>query len=149
MVGVHDDLIGDVMLQLLRVVGLHRPLVAPSGESVSASDAMALSELAQHDRLSQAELAERLKLEKSTVSRLAAGLERRGLLVRQRNSANRRYQAVELTSRGRALVDELTAMMQERHRRILRLLSSEEQCALRTGVSGLVRALRTLESGHA
>lgn len=146
MVDRHGDLIGDVMAQLLRAIGLHRPLATPSGESVSLSDAMALAELGQHGCLSQRELAEALWLEKSTVSRLVGGLERRGLLARQRHTANRRYQVVELTSRGRTLVEELAALMRNRHQHILNLLSDHEQEALRVGVGGLVRALRALDA---
>lgn len=140
------DLIGDVLAQLLRAIGLHRPLVTPSGDSMSLSDAMALSELHANSGLSQQDLAERLRLEKSTVSRLVLGLERKGWLTRRRAGPNRRYQVVELTLAGRTLVDEIIALMRERHDRLLRLLSVDERDALRTGINGLVRAMHTLDN---
>jgi DNA-binding MarR family transcriptional regulator len=52
---------------------------------------------------SQQDLAARLHLEKSTVSRMAAGLEQRGLVVRERDPGNRRLYRLRLTERGAEL----------------------------------------------
>jgi DNA-binding MarR family transcriptional regulator len=69
-----------LLLLLLRVVS---PAAVPGGEAarpapVSASEARALTELLAARGIAQGQLAALLGLEKSTVSRLAAGLECKG-----------------------------------------------------------------------
>ena len=91
--------------------------------------------------LTQGELGRRLWLEKSTVSRLVVGLERRGWMVRRRDAANRRFVRVELTDRGRELTAELSSFMTDRHRRILAELTDAERDALRIGITALSRAV--------
>jgi DNA-binding MarR family transcriptional regulator len=68
--------------------------------SVSLSQAFALHELSAAGAMSQGELAERLHLDKSTASRMAAALERRGLLLRERDPGNRRLYRLRLTCEG-------------------------------------------------
>lgn len=142
------DLIEEVMLQLVRSLGLHRPLSLPSGAEVSLSEGSALWVLAAAGEapLTQGELGRSLWLEKSTVSRLIAGLERRGWVVRRRDAANRRFVRVELTDRGRELSAELSRFMNDRHRRILAGLTDTERDALRVGISALSRAVEA--AGH-
>ena len=74
----------------------------PRRVRASASEVFALAELTEAGPLSQQQLGERLGLEKSTTSRLAAGLERRGWLERVRDPANRRYYRLALTPAGAA-----------------------------------------------
>jgi DNA-binding MarR family transcriptional regulator len=79
-----------------------RPDEVLPGHDVSLSQVFALHELDTGAPLSQNELARRLRLEKSSVSRLAAELERKGLLVRERDPDNRRLYRLRLTDAGRA-----------------------------------------------
>jgi DNA-binding MarR family transcriptional regulator len=137
------DVLEELLTELVHAMGLHRPLTTPSGQALSLSEALALSSLAEAAPLSQRELAERLRLEKSTVSRLVAGLERRGCVVRQRDPANRRLYQVTLTGPGRGLVRGLRAAMRERHRRLLSALTSGEREAMETGLRAVVRVLDT------
>ena len=65
------------------------------------SEVFALGELAEASSLSQRDLGVRLGLEKSAVSRLAAGMEERGWLSREREPANRRLYRLSLTEQGR------------------------------------------------
>lgn len=134
------------MVQLIRSLGLHRPLVLPGGAALSVSEVAAFWVLAGADAgpLTQAELGRRLWLEKSTVSRLIAGLERRGWVVRRRDDANRRFVRVELTDRGRDLSAELTTFMSDRHRRIEAELTAAEREALRVGIAALTRAMEAV-----
>jgi DNA-binding MarR family transcriptional regulator len=91
--------------------------------------------------VSQQELAERLRLEKSTVSRLVAGLEVRGLLVRERDPANRRFVRLSLTPAGQRLHVDLARAMHERQGAVLAAMTPSERAALQTGLVGLLRVL--------
>ena len=79
-----------------------QPGIVAGWPAVSASEARALAELVTARGLAQGELAGLLGLEKSTVSRLAAGLERKGWIRRGRDEDNQRYVRLYLTPEGRA-----------------------------------------------
>ncbi|HEY6480868.1 MAG TPA: MarR family winged helix-turn-helix transcriptional regulator [Streptosporangiaceae bacterium] len=159
---VDDTELERLLTQLLRVVS-----PAPAGESpgpapaaggsdasvlpddllqaglpaVSASEARALIELISARGIAQGELAGLLGLEKSTVSRLAAGLERKGWVRRGRDGENQRYVRLYLTPEGRAVAVRVWGAWQSRQARILGALSAEERAGLSAGLRGLVRGL--------
>jgi DNA-binding MarR family transcriptional regulator len=108
---------------------------------VSASEARALIELISARGIAQGELAGLLGLEKSTVSRLASGLERKGWVRRGRDGANQRYVRLYLTPEGRAVAVQVWGAWQSRQARILGALSAEERAGLSAGLRGLVRGL--------
>lgn len=117
---------------------------APVGEplpAVSASEARALIELVAARGIAQGELAGLLGLDKSTVSRLAAGLERKGWLRRGRDEANQRYVRLYLTPQGRDVAGRVWQAWQSRQARILATLSADERAGLSAGLGGLVRGL--------
>jgi DNA-binding MarR family transcriptional regulator len=129
-------------------VGTHNGLPSDSSLSaseplpaVSASEARALIELVSARGIAQGELATVLGLDKSTVSRLAAGLERKGWLRRGRDEANQRYVRLYLTPEGRDVASRLWRAWQSRQARILAALSADERAGLSTGLGGLVRGL--------
>ena len=109
--------------------------------AVSASEARALIELVTARGIAQGELGNLLGLEKSTVSRLAAGLERKGWIRRGRDEGNQRYVRLYLTQEGRAVAAQLWQAWQSRQARILASLSAEERAGLSAGLRGLVRGL--------
>ena len=109
--------------------------------AVSASEARALIELISARGIAQGELAGLLGLEKSTVSRLAAGLERKGWVRRGRDGENQRYVRLYLTPEGRAVAVRVWGAWQSRQARILGALSAEERAGLSAGLRGLVRGL--------
>jgi DNA-binding MarR family transcriptional regulator len=109
--------------------------------AMSASEARALIELASARGIAQGELAAALRLDKSTVSRLAAGLERKGWLRRGRDEANQRYVRLYLTPEGAQLASRVWQAWQSRQARILASLSSDERAGLVAGLGGLVRGL--------
>jgi DNA-binding MarR family transcriptional regulator len=169
-VGVVNDSVDDAELerlltQLLRVVSpapAGEPLVParaaggsdagvpPAGNAdigdnglpaVSTSEARALIELISARGIAQGELAGLLGLEKSTVSRLAAGLERKGWVRRGRDGDNQRYLRLYLTPEGRGVAVQVWGAWQSRQARILGALSPEERAGLSAGLRGLVRGL--------
>jgi DNA-binding MarR family transcriptional regulator len=114
----------------------------PAGSpAVSASEARALTELLAAHGIAQGQLAALLGLEKSTVSRLAAGLESKGWIRRGRDEQNHRYVRLYLTPQGRAVADRLWQAWQSRQERILAGLTAEERAGLALGLRGVVRGL--------
>jgi len=109
--------------------------------AVSASEARALIELLAARGIAQGQLAALLGLEKSTVSRLAAGLERKGWLRRGRDEENQRFVRLYLTPEGRVIAAQVWQAWQSRQARILAGLSAEERAGLAAGLRGLVRGL--------
>jgi DNA-binding MarR family transcriptional regulator len=159
-----DTELARLLTQLLRVVspaltaaapgaepagGADTALTQPSGvprdaagfPPVSGSEARALIELVAARGLAQGELAGLLGLEKSTVSRLAAGLERKGWIQRGRDEENQRYVRLYLTPEGRAVAARIWQAWNSRQARILAALSQEERAGLSSGLRGLVRGL--------
>jgi len=126
---------------LLRGVGPADPQPTAPGPTVSHSEARALFELLATHGIAQGELTGLLGLEKSTISRLAAGLERKGWVKRGRDTANQRYVRLQLTPEGRAVAVRVWRGWQDRQGRILRALSERERAGLAIGLGGLVRAL--------
>ena len=131
-----------------RAYAVRSPSMTPRGEAVamavppvSASEARALIELISARGIAQGELAGLLGLEKSTVSRLAAGLERKGWVRRGRDEGNQRYVRLYLTPQGRAVAVQVWGAWQSRQARILGALSAEERTGLSAGLHGLVRGL--------
>jgi DNA-binding MarR family transcriptional regulator len=108
---------------------------------VSGSEARALIELVQARGIAQGELAGLLGLEKSTVSRLAAGLERKGWVRRGRDEGNQRYVRLYLTAEGGVVAARLWDAWQSRQARILGALTADERAGLSAGLRGLVRGL--------
>ncbi|WP_421732581.1 MarR family winged helix-turn-helix transcriptional regulator [Cellulomonas sp.] len=120
-----------------------------AGVRLSMSETFALGELAAAGALSQQDLAARLGLEKSTVSRLAAGMETRGWLRRERQTDDRRLYRLELTAEGRDVADRVGAELREHHRHLLAGLSADERHALAVGLGALVRQLDAEHARHA
>jgi DNA-binding MarR family transcriptional regulator len=124
-----------------RVAGRSGDDAPPVDPPVSASEARALIELISARGIAQGELAGLLGLEKSTVSRLAAGLERKGWVRRGRDEENQRYVRLYLTPQGRTVAVQVWGAWQSRQARILGSLSAEERTGLTAGLRGLLRGL--------
>ncbi len=110
-------------------------------QAVTSSEARALIELVAARGIAQGELAGLLGLDKSTVSRLAAGLERKGWVSRGRDEDNQRYVRLYLTPQGGQVAARVWQAWQSRQARILAALSAEERAGLAAGLGGLVRGL--------
>jgi DNA-binding MarR family transcriptional regulator len=91
--------------------------------------------------IAQVELAGLLGLEKSTVSRLAAGLEQKGWIRRGRDQGNQRYIRLYLTPDGSAIAARLLQAWESRQARIIASLTDSERAGLAAGLGGLLRGL--------
>jgi len=136
-----DDLHG-LLLDLVRSITSLHVVGAEAGGQIPLSEVLALHELDDGDGLTQQDLALRLHLDKSTVSRLVAGLEQRGLVVRERDPGNRRFVRLSLTTAGRRAHRDLAAVLHDRQREVVAAMSAAERKALRTGLTALLRAMR-------
>jgi DNA-binding MarR family transcriptional regulator len=131
-----------LLMDLVRVGGLLHADQALPGYQISLSQAFALHELDTDVPLSQGELAQRLRLEKSSASRMAADLERKAFLVRERDPANRRLYRLRLTDAGRAAHARIGAEFHDRYERWVAAMAPAEQEALLTGLAAFVRVMR-------
>ena len=144
-----ETLDGDAELGrlLIRLLGAVTPAVSgdaadPAPQlTVSASEGRALVELLAARGITQGELARLLGLEKSTVSRLAAGLEQKGWIQRGRDEGNQRFVRLYLTSDGSAIATRLLAAWQSRQARVIASLTDAERAGLAIGLGGLLRGL--------
>lgn len=85
--------------QFIRSFGLLEQTKTPCGFSLSLSQVFALQEL-ENRTLTVTELAEKLELERSSVSRLVDGLVKGGFVQRELNESNRREVILSLTEKG-------------------------------------------------
>lgn len=135
-------------MDLVRVTGLLQPDQTAPGHTLSMSQAFALHELDTGVPLSQRDLAQRLRLEKSTVSRLVADLESRGLLTRERDPDNRRVYRLQVTSEGRRVHAGMGSALHDQYVRMTASLTAKEQSALLLGLPALIRVLREAHFPH-
>jgi DNA-binding MarR family transcriptional regulator len=130
------------MIELIRAFGLHRPDRTPCGRPVSVSEAHAVTELARGAPLTQSDLAARLLLEKSTVSRLVAGLVARGWVERVRDSADGRAVRLHLTDRGARAAAEIGEARRRKFAAVVERIPDEERDAVLDALGVLAEAMR-------
>ena len=129
------------IIAFIRAFGLHRPGETPCGRPVTVAEAHALMELNRDDLLTQDALAERLRLDKSTVSRLVSQLEARGWLERARDPGDGRALRVTLTAKGRSVAGELAAARQAKFETLLARIPEEDRESVQHALGILVEAL--------
>jgi DNA-binding MarR family transcriptional regulator len=120
---------------LIRALGLHRPDQTPCGAPISVGEAQALFEVSRSKGLSQNELAARLRLEKSTVSRLAKMLEQRGWLDRIRDKDDSRLLQLRLTAAGSKTVQRLAASRRARFAKVFEAIPTVKREAVLDSLS--------------
>ena len=137
-----DDDLRRALRRLVRLGSLLEPHSHHhAGSHLSLSEMMALGELADVESMSQHELGQLLGLEKSTVSRLVVGMQRRGWVGRERDPSNRRFYQLQLTPEGRTVADRIGQDLRAHHEQLLGALTPDEREALTVGLTGLARAL--------
>lgn len=130
------------MMALVRAFGLHQPEQTPCGQPIPVSEAHALAALAGDASLTQQELGRRLRLEKSTVSRLVRQLETRGWIARVGDHQDGRVVRVSLTESGRQVTDELADARSAKFTRLVANIPDDRRAVVLSGLSVLVEALR-------
>lgn len=143
MAGMEKNSFDQLLIDVFREMGVHRPEQILPGWSLSLSEIYALSILEERGPLSQQELGVALSLEKSSISRLVEQLEQRGWVSRERHARDNRLRLLRLTEQGAAVTEAMHTHMHERHAALFDQLTTEEQAALLQGLSALLRALRS------
>jgi DNA-binding MarR family transcriptional regulator len=134
---------------VVRSLGLLRPDTTPCGQPMSITEAHALGELSADGPLTQRDLAARLRLEKSTVSRLVGQLEERGLVDRHPNPADGRSLLVELTALGRKRARRLEGARKELFGRLIAELSPRDRRLVVDGLGRLAEAAQEMRCDDA
>ena len=85
----------------------------------------------EKDKKSPKEIAERLKLENSTISGILERMEKKGLIERSISKEDRRFIQVLLTPKGASLEEEVLAAVEEVNSEVLSIFSDEESEVLK------------------
>ncbi|SRR6266508_6176909 len=141
-----DDVLPDaVALQaritaFVRAFGLHQPDQTPCGQPVPVSEAYALAEVDRDGPMSQVELGRRLRLEKSTVSRLVRQLIGRGWVRRGTHDGDARLVWLQVTDAGRRAAAELAAARAARFAGLLEAIPGVHRQSVIDALTLLVEA---------
>ncbi|GAA4716184.1 MarR family winged helix-turn-helix transcriptional regulator [Phytohabitans rumicis] len=131
------DAAQEALMRFVRNFGLHQPDRTPCGQPLPVSEAHAMVEIAREGRIRQVELARRLRLEKSTVSRLVGNLVGRGWVHRQAADGDGRGVLLVLTESGATASARQADARRDRLTALLDRIPDDQRAAV-------VRALQTL-----
>jgi DNA-binding MarR family transcriptional regulator len=140
--------LGEAIVRFVRSFGLHRPERTPCGFEAGVAEAHALGEL-DDEALRQGDLAGRLGLTKSTVSRLVTNLVDRGWAERHAVDHDGRGISVELTALGRNAARRLRRARIERMRSLLDAVPRERRRDAIEAFALLEEAARVSDPTHA
>lgn len=135
------DALQDQIVGFIRAFGLHQPDRTPCGQPVPVSEAHALHELGPVEELGQLELGRRLRLQKSTVSRLVANLIAKGWVQRQEDPADGRAARLTLTPAGRTAAADLAAARAQRFSTLLAAMPEADRARVADAFAILNRSL--------
>ncbi len=107
---------------------------------ISVTQCYALETLVQHGPMRSSTLAERLFLDKSTTSRVAATLVKKGYVEQRADEADGRATALQVTAPGRHLYKRITADLVEQQKHLLQDLDPEVREGVVRVIRGLTRA---------
>jgi DNA-binding MarR family transcriptional regulator len=131
-----DDLVTALLTASRALVGVSAHSLAEVEGTVTLSQFRTLVVLRAHGATRLNRLSERLGVNASTALRSVDRLISAGLVLRRENADDRREVVIELTQRGRRLVDRVTARRREVIQDIVRAMPAEQR-------AGLVEALRS------
>jgi DNA-binding MarR family transcriptional regulator len=104
-----------------------------------------LSVIGRHEGMSSAELSRRFYVTPQTMIELISGLERRGLIARKADPANRRILRMSATDKGRDLLDRCDALADSVETSVFASLGDEDYRRLADLTRRLAHALRNPE----
>jgi putative acetyltransferase len=113
----------------------------PGSAGPTLSECHVLTELAGDAPLTITELADRLALDKSTMSRTVGRLRRRDLVKTSRTTADKRAKPIRLTPKGRREVRRIDRLADRQVATALELLAPSDRAAVVNGLELYARAL--------
>jgi len=139
-----------IFFKLVRVVNLtSRPFV----ESIGRDHRLTLNEwrvmlvLASHPGIAAQDVVARTGLDKMTVSRALAGLQRRGRLVRRQDPRDKRRMLVTLSAAGRRVYEKIGVGGKAREQQLFAALSPLDQAQLGRTLETLITTLLAADAG--
>lgn len=137
------ELVETLMARVMRVVAVHlgQPVSGVAGTPLSGVEGSFLVELRAAGEVTQQQMADRLSIDKSRVSRICAALERKHLLVRERDATDRRNLRLCLTDSGDKAAARLRQAWRDYHGRMLAAMNPAERRALLVGLTAFDREL--------
>jgi len=134
--------------KFVRLFGLLEQTVTPCGFNLSLSQVFALQEL-ENETISVSELARRLRLERSSVSRLVDALVKENFVNRTINESNRREMLLSLTEKGKRTVQQVCEQSLLFYQSVLNDLPEHDQQMIMEGFKKFTAALlRTRRNSH-
>jgi len=127
--------------QFIRLFGVLEQTETPCGFSMSLSQVFAMQEL-EKSSMSMKELAEKLRLERSSVSRLIDSLVKGGFVSRELNEQNRREVILRLTEKGEMSMKTLREQSIRFYESILSNVETNDQHKVLEGFQIFTAALR-------
>lgn len=131
--------------ELVRELGFMRRTLA--GTDLSPSGVHAVLEIGNATALAHGDLRERLILEKSSVSRLVAGLIARGLVAEARGRDDGRIKRLRLTARGRRTHQAIQAFAEKQVASATAGMDAATLASVTDGLAAYARALKALRTG--
>jgi DNA-binding MarR family transcriptional regulator len=98
--------------------------------NVTVAEWAAMRQLYDLGTTSPSILAQAMGMSRGTVSRLLERLVSKGLVVRELDSADRRYQTINLSEKANALVPQLALIADENDKAFFSHLTDEQRCSL-------------------
>lgn len=143
---VDNDIYSETRLEIqkfIKLFGVLEQNKTPCGYPLSFSQVLALQEL-ENANLSIVELAQRLLLERSSVSRLVDSLVKEEFVRREINKSNRREVILTLTEKGKRSINNVKEQSIHFFDKILGPYNNEEHIEILSSIRKLTKSLSTI-----
>jgi DNA-binding MarR family transcriptional regulator len=137
---VERSLLDSPSYQLIRVLGRYKALVADGLDQygLHLGQEFYLAQLWREDGVTSADLAARTGVSAPAVTKVVSGLERAGLVHRERDSSDARLVRVRLTETGRALREPVNRLWHESEQEFWGGLTEDERARVRAAIGDLL-----------
>jgi MarR family transcriptional regulator, organic hydroperoxide resistance regulator len=137
---VERSLLDSRSYHLIRALARYKSLVGAGLDrhGLHLGQEFYLAQLWREDGVTSADLAARTGVSAPAVTKVVSGLERAGLVHRERDSSDARLVRVRLTEAGRALCEPVSRIWYESEREFWDGLAEDERARVRAAVSDLL-----------
>lgn len=144
MTGDHEESILTSLRKITRAIDLYSHRIARQYK-LTGPQVVCLRQLERDGTSSPGELARAVSLSQATITGILDRLEARGLVRRERSTADRRRVILELTDKGVELAANAPSPLQERFARNLAALPEENQAVIATVLGQVVSMMEAQE----
>ena len=123
----HDGNFGHMLGRTARaMLNILQKKFRQAGYDITVEQWTLLINIRNADGQSQQQLAELVYLDKTTIARVAAGLEKKGLISRESHSTDRRQKLLVVTAQGTAMLAALKPVVLAAQQQVLQGMDSEK-----------------------